>query len=70
MRTTIEHHKSLLANMQSSLAEEEARLARMVATVERLKRQAQAYADQIAEAERRGLAAFDDTRFLKPRKVA
>ncbi len=70
MKFSISKHESHLTNAKASLAQEEARLAKMTMTVQRLRDQVEQYEQQIVEAKRRKLDGFDSDRFMKGRKGA
>lgn len=61
-------HKECLGNMRSSLADRRAYADRIAADVRRLEGDVEFAERQIAEAEKRGLDAFDAERLLVSRK--
>jgi hypothetical protein len=68
MKQPLWWHKECLVNMRSSLADRRAYADRVAAGVRRLEGDVEFAERQIAEAEKRGLDAFDGERLLKPRR--
>lgn len=65
---TLDWHKECLQNMTISTDEKRKEVARVVADLERMERNLAFYTEQIAEAEKRGMKAFDCERLLVKRK--
>ena len=66
----VEWHRQCLTNAESSLAEDEKKLARYAADVDRARARVKFMRRQIAEADARGLDGFDPERLLIPRRAA
>lgn len=69
MKHGLSWHKDCLANLLRGLKDRHAAAARAAAEAKQLEREVDFYEDQIAEAERRGLEAFDRERLLLKRKA-
>jgi hypothetical protein len=63
VKFTLERHREMLANARRHLAQLEFAAKRASDDFEEAARRVEKYAAQIAEAERRGVAAFDSERF-------
>lgn len=68
MKFTLTQHRQMLKNVRAYARERTERANRANEEAGRYRADAEFYAKQIAEAERRGLAGFDPDKFMKTRK--
>jgi predicted nucleic acid-binding Zn-ribbon protein len=68
LKRSIQSHKDSLKSMREHIEREWKRIESLKAPTLRLEAECLVLEKQIAEAERRGMAGFDDQRFMRLRK--